>query len=356
MEKRKKLIKRVGLAALAVIICVPLIIMPAAAATVYEIIFEKRIETVDWMKFELSEFSGLQREDRSFELHGKHLAAYEYSAECVDLPRGIVVVSHGFGGGGHINYLPFINAFAQNGYLVFAYDAPGNDESEGRVGGFPRGVQALDGAINYISAQKEYEDLPIMLFGHSWGAYSAANVLNLHPEVSAVALISGLNESEDVIGHYARQYAGKFADMTMPYISFYERLKFGKEFSDISGVSGLENTDALVLIAHSADDKTVPISCGFEIYEDAFGDNSRFTFVRYEDQGHTDILYSDEAEKRTDELNADFDVFVESLSDKLTPEIKAEYMEENLNRVACFEPDPELVAAILEVYDAAVIS
>ncbi|MBQ1222759.1 MAG: hypothetical protein IIX84_00570, partial [Oscillospiraceae bacterium] len=64
----------------------------------------------------------------------------------------------------------------------------------------------------------------------------------------------------------------------------------------------------------------------------------------------------DEAEKRTDELNADFDVYVESLDGKLTPEIKAEYMEENLNRVACFEPDPELVAAILEVYDAAVIS
>lgn len=354
MEKRRKLLKRVGLIALAVIVGVPLIIMPATTAAVYEIIFARRFDTLDWMEFELSEFPGLLREEYPLALDGKKIAGYEYSLDGVSEPKGIVVVSHGFGGGGHINYLPFINAFAQNGYLVFAYDAPGNDGSEGRVGGFPNGVRALDAALDYIAAREEYSGLPVMLFGHSWGAYSAANVLNFHPEVSAAALVSGINESEDVIGHYARRYGGVTAELVMPYISLYERLKFGKEFSDISGVSGLENTDARIFIAHSADDQTVPVSCGFDIYEEAFGDNSRFTFVRYEDQGHTDILYSEEAEESTEALNADFALFVDSLDGRLTAELKAEYMEENLDRVACFEPDGELVAAILEVYAASV--
>ena len=353
MAKRKKLLKRIALIALAAIVGIPLIIMPVTTAAIYEIIFSRRFDTLGWMEFELSEYPGLSREASFFELRGKTVAGYVYSFEGVSEPKGIVVVSHGFGGGGHINYLPFVNAFAQNGYLVFGYDAPGNDESEGTLCGFPGGIRVLDAALDHISACGEFDGLPVMLFGHSWGAYSAANVLNLHPEVSAAALISGINESEDVIGHYARQYAGSFADLTMPYVSFYERVKFGKEFADISGVSGLENTDALIFIAHSADDGTVPISCGYGIYEEAFGGDSRFTFVRYEDQGHMDILWSEDAERYTDGLNADFDVFVDSLDGRLTPEIKAEYMEENLDRVACFEPDGELVAAILEVYAAA---
>ena len=308
-EKRKKLIRRLVCGVLCILVGVPIVIMPLSTVAIYEILFSRRFESSAQEEFDPSYYSGLTREESSFELDGKLCAGYEYRAQDLKEHKGIIIVSHGLGGGGHVNYLPIINAFAQNGYIVYAYDALGNDGSEGKLGGFPQGVLALDGAISHVCEQEKYSELPIMLFGHSWGAYSAANVLNLHPEVSAVALVSGFNESEDLIGYYAEKYAGVFSLGAELYVEIYERLKFGREYADISGVSGLEVSDALVFIAHSEDDEIVPTFCGIEIYEEAFGEDSRFTFVRYEDQGHVDILYSVEVEPDAELIESILNVF-----------------------------------------------
>ena len=54
------------------------------------------------------------------------------------------------------------NYFAQHGYYVFAYDATGNDDSEGEgVGGFPQGVVDLDHAISFVEKSGNFPDLPI---------------------------------------------------------------------------------------------------------------------------------------------------------------------------------------------------
>ncbi|WP_370631506.1 serine aminopeptidase domain-containing protein [Peptoniphilus sp. KCTC 25270] len=67
------------------------------------------------------------------------LAHYGSLYSVGDNLKGIIIIAHGFGGGGHNSYLDCINYFAQNGYYVFAYDATGNDESEGEgVRGFPQ--------------------------------------------------------------------------------------------------------------------------------------------------------------------------------------------------------------------------
>ena len=60
-------------------------------------------------------------------------------------------MAHGLGGGGHNSYMDCANYFARHGYYVFAYDATGNDESEGEgVGGLPQGVIDLDYAISFV--------------------------------------------------------------------------------------------------------------------------------------------------------------------------------------------------------------
>ena len=46
---------------------------------------------------------------------------------------------------------------SSNGYLVFAYDATGNDESEGdAVNGLPQGIIDLDYAIRFIKESNEF--------------------------------------------------------------------------------------------------------------------------------------------------------------------------------------------------------
>ena len=87
--------------------------------------------------------------------------------------------------------------FASHDYLVFAYDATGNGESEGKTAkGMPQGLIDLDYAIRYIKENMELADLPLVLFGHSWGAYSSAGVLNLHPDIKAVVMAAGFNRTK----------------------------------------------------------------------------------------------------------------------------------------------------------------
>ena len=77
------------------------------------------------------------------------LMGYMYSSG--ENQHGIIVIAHGFGGGGHNSYMDCANYFAHHGYYVFAYDATGNDESEDEgVGGLPQGVIDLEYAISFV--------------------------------------------------------------------------------------------------------------------------------------------------------------------------------------------------------------
>ena len=104
------------------------------AAVMYEQVFGKRTKISDsplLPKFE--DFSDMDRRQVRFPSNrGQMLTGYVYSArEGGDTnPKGLVVLSHGLGGG-HSSYLYEIDYFVGQGYDVFAYDNTGCYESEG---------------------------------------------------------------------------------------------------------------------------------------------------------------------------------------------------------------------------------
>ena len=53
-----------------------------------------------------------------------------------------------------------------------------------------------------------FPDLPIVLFGHSWGGYSVCSVLTYHPEIKAVIACSGFNSSPDLFESEGKKQAG----------------------------------------------------------------------------------------------------------------------------------------------------
>jgi len=191
------------------ILWIPLVFIPIVTVIVYESIFSFRYETLPWLEYSVSDFDGLKVERSDFESDGITLAGYKYSKENTD-SKGLVILAHGLGGGGHNTYMPFIYEFTSNGYSVFTYDARGNDESGGRsVGGLPQGVIDLDSAIRHTKEIDEYKGFPIFLFGHSWGAYSSATVLNIHPDIKAAVIIAGFNESEDMMKYQSEKILGE---------------------------------------------------------------------------------------------------------------------------------------------------
>ena len=305
----------------------------------------------------LDDFEGLQRIQYQFPSDkGQMLTGYLYSSGKEQ--RGIVIMAHGFGGGGHNSYMDCANYFAHNGYYVFAYDATGNDESDGNgVGGLPQGVIDLDYAVSFVEDSEEFPNLPIVLFGHSWGGYSVCNVLNYHPEVKAVIGVSGFNCSSDLFESEGKKQVGNGIYLMMPFVKLHEYIYFGKYASN-TAMDGFAASDAAVMIVHSTDDDVVPMKYGYEIYFEKYKDDPRFSFIRLENRGHNclndDMTY-------TNEFNAEFDKWLETLNYDYEAEEhrkrfaaeKADYIHQNLDREKwCNRIDTELFDQFVDFYDA----
>ena len=193
--------------------------------------------------------------------------------------------------GGHRYYLDICDAFARSGFLVFAYDATGNGESEGEaVGGFPQGVADLDYALRYVKAQEACRDLPIVLFGHSWGAYSACAALAFHPDVRAAIAVSGFDTSLGMLAQAAREKLGRATDWVVPLFAVKEMLRWGR-YARAGAIKGFIKSRAKVMVIHSEDDQTVHMDSGYARYKKKFGDSPRFRFIRLEGRGHGHPLH-----------------------------------------------------------------
>lgn len=252
---------------------------------IYNANFNRRFEIDEQQMMNIDDFDGLERKKYKFNSDkNQKLTGYMYSSG--ENQKGIIILAHGFGVGGHNSYMNCIDCFAQNGYYVFAYDATGNGESESKnVGGLPQGMIDLNHAISFVEENNEFPDLPIALFGHSWGGYSVCSVLTYHPEIEAVIECAGFNCSSDVLEFEGKKQAGIGIYIMLPFMKLHERIKFG-EYASNTAIDGMENTEADIMIIHSKDDDTVPTAYGYDLFYEKYNDNPRFSFVLYEDKGH----------------------------------------------------------------------
>ncbi|MDD4324611.1 MAG: alpha/beta fold hydrolase [Eubacteriales bacterium] len=310
MKNKKKLIKIV-ITVLVIVLVFPFVF----SAIVYERNFNQRYEVYEPLSRSLDEFPALDREKHIFVSDkGQELVAYMYfhadadtdTAEDGTSPRGVVIIAHGLGGGGHNVYMGLADYFASSDYLVFAYDATGNGESEGASAkGMPQGLIDLDYAIRYVKDSPAIGDLPIVLFGHSWGAYSAASVLNLHPDVKAVVISAGFDRTEDLFEEAGREMFGFTIKLFLPFVSLYERIKFG-DYAKYGSTDGLDKSSAHAMVLHSADDEMISSEKSFDIFYERYATDPRFDFVQYQDRGHDTLWYADSARRYRDEFNEDF--------------------------------------------------
>ena len=207
--------------------------------------------------------------------------------------KGLVVVVHGLGGGAE-GYLADILYFVTQGYQVFAYDNTGYHMSEGKNSvGLPQAVEDLHAALNFVEGEMRFENLPVYLFGHSWGGYSVGAVLNFAHKVKAVVSVSGFSNPNKMIFEWAKRLMGVFAYVMAPFVYLHQRVLFGKKL-DITAVDGINKADIPILLVHGNADKTVRIdgsaiiSCKEEIT------NSKVQYLLWEKEnqnGHMDILY-----------------------------------------------------------------
>lgn len=338
---------------LILVILVFAVAFPIVSVSVYDSIFKVRIQTPPHVMFTADDYEGLTVENVSFATKQGHmLAGYKYRMEETVEPKGVVVLAHGFGGGGHCGYMPIIAYFAENGYAVFSYDATGNDASEGEyVGGFPQGVIDLDYAIRYVKTDAAYSGLPIFLIGHSWGAYSVGNALTFHPDVSGAALFAGFDESTLLIRQTGYDYVGGLVDLMVPYVRAYEWIKYGRHAltSANKGFDAAENAE--ILIVHSKDDGVVFQSNGYDRFMEEHGDNDRVHFVLYDDRGHDNLFYSNETMAERLAIDVDYDFYLSENGLERNDETRAAFRREYIDYSVYYKLDDEIMGQVLAMFD-----
>ena len=323
---------------------------------VYNENFGQRMESYEPLMLRVEDFEGLQRTKYTFPSDkGQMLTGYLYRAG--EDQHGIVVLAHGIGAG-HNSYMDCANYFAQNGYYVFAYDATGSDESEGEgVGGLPQGVIDLDHAITFVEENAGMPNLPIVLFGHSWGGYCVCSVLQYHPEVKAVIDCAGFDRSSDIFEAVGKELIGNGIYLMMPFVKLHERIQFGS-YASSSASKGISASEAAVMVVHSVDDETVPITYGYDVLYERYGDDPRVSFVRFMDRGHNAIFTG--ADTYKDELNAalaqwrdtlDYDNTAQENQARFAAD-KAAFIHANLDRAMwSHRLDEDLFAQFVSFYD-----
>lgn len=351
MKKKVKIALIISGIILALLFLAILILPSKISEVIYKDNFEKRFTTYEGYRFYLDDFQGLVGEKRVFPSDkGQLLTGYKYYSENVDV-KGLLVMAHGFGCGGHNGYLNVIDYFAKNGYLVFAYDATGNDESDGAaVGGLPQGLIDVDYALRFVKSEKEFDNLPIFLWGHSWGGYSVGSVTKLHPDVKAAVVVAGFNQSIDMLETEGRKVAGDAIEILLPSVKKYETKKFGK-YASMSVLESISESKVPAMFIHSKDDEMIPYEISFARYYENFGTNPNYLFVSYEDKGHSYVYCSDNSKEFRNQYNAKMKEFKESNED-LTDEMFIAFDKENFTVKLAYEVDSGLMAQMLEFYDS----
>lgn len=251
--------------------------------------FGKRIvHENNYFSFLSQEIPGFSREIVHFPSNeGDILEGGFFYQEGLTQPKALLVWVHGMGVN-YENYLGEISYLTQEGYLVFSYNNTGVDTSQGEsLKGLTQAPLDLQSALVYLSDFGEFDDIPLILIGHSWGGFSVATVsqLPLPRPVDGIVTLAGFWRNINVVEDIATYYVGNVMSLLVPYLTLYENFLFG-ENAKLNGVSGLAQSSAPVLMIHSKDDIIVNYENNFLYYQQIFGDNPRFTFSSYEEAGH----------------------------------------------------------------------
>ena len=268
-------------------------------------------------------------------------------------PKGIVIIAHGIHSGGD-DYLSFIRYFIKNDFNVFSFNYKGTYDSKGdSTVGFCEALVDLDHAIDYILSEEKFNNLPLFLFGHSWGGYAVCAVLSLQDKINACASVAGMNNGFTIISEKADQYAGKIAAPSKPFFDIYQRFLF-KDYVKYDAIKGINNSNIPIVLAHGVDDKLILfnkqsiISCN-----NKFKNGNIKYYIGKGFQGdHTDILYSNKAIIYRKELESELKLLEMKKGSKLTYQEKQEF-NQSIDHIRYSEINEELMQLVVDTFNSA---
>jgi alpha-beta hydrolase superfamily lysophospholipase len=116
----------------------------------------------------------------------KAIRGYVYQEKGRTDFKGFIILSHGMFGT-HQQYFLDISLLCSHGYQVLAYDQYGVGLSDGTSEEYlAHGIYVCENVLHDVLKRNVNQGLPILLYGHSWGAYSVMGAMRNYPQVRGV--------------------------------------------------------------------------------------------------------------------------------------------------------------------------
>ena len=286
------------------LICIALLI--AANKIINMTGADRRCEGNENLKyFKSKSFDNLNAKPVSFKSDsGQTLNGFLYSSAKTDSNKALIIFSHGMGAG-HLAYTTEINYFAQKGYLVLAYDNTGTCTSEGeRLKGFAQGIIDLKYAIDFVKANDELKNMPLLLIGHSWGAYSVCNVSAIvHDiDIKGIVAFSPFNSMNKLIRDIAKQRTKADLSVLSPFFDLINLIKFGKT-GILRTCDSIDSNSIPTLILHGGNDLQVTLKNSPVGKKHKIRNNPNARTVLYDSKYHN-VYLAKEAEQYLNDIFA----------------------------------------------------
>lgn len=254
--KRKTPIRKIVI--ISVIVLVILII--AGLAVIPPIIMKDMIHLhVDHEMYSPSKYGieaaeiGLTTED------GFRLASWEVKAED---PRGIVIFLSGIHNPSVTAFFGHAKMLADNGYSSLLIEMRSHGKSEGdKIFVGTREYLDTKAGVQYIKGQKEYEGVPVIVFGVSMGGATAINSIGEIPEIDGLISISAFSSWPDAFcDNMVNMGMPSFlAAIEKPFVNLYMGFEYGfgsLKIKPLNEIKKLNGRPALLM--HSTGDTQVP--------------------------------------------------------------------------------------------------
>lgn len=130
--------------------------------------------------------------------------------------RGMIIISSGHRVSAEA-YLQNMKYFVDRGWMVLCYDYTGYYASEGKTMiDYGQAVHDLDAVLSFLEQTERFAKLPVLLYGHSLGAYVSAAVLLFHHRVSAVVAASGFDQPAEQWAYSVKRFSGGLGGILGP--------------------------------------------------------------------------------------------------------------------------------------------
>lgn len=337
---------------LAIIIILAFFLMGRIAKVLIKSNFDQRYDDRHTLKyFTVDDFENLKNEPIEFESNeGQKLRGFIYSSTKFDSYKALMVVSHGLGAG-HLQYTTEINYFAQQGYLVFAYDDTGCNMSEGkRIKGLTQGLIDLDYALRYIDSNERLKNMPKVLFGHSMGAFSVCNITSINnSDIKAIVALAPFKDEPSMIFEQFKAMTNVKYKIIYKLLVKYYKQRFGNLIK-VNTIDSFKNSDVPHMIVAGDCDPMVDYFSNFNLFKEMLENNENYKFVSVEGRFHRPNLSLDAAQYDQD-TNVELQTIQGEFKGKV-PQERIDKFYQSLDYNLLVKMDDQVMTQIGEFLDA----